>query len=469
MTQIQRSLTKLVVLLVVAAGVGAYAWFGVHEAEKKAGEKKEAEAKAFDFDKAQVKRLVLEAQGGRVELEKDGDDWRITAPVTARADKWAAGAIVDKLADLKSREVLAEDRSDLAGFGLDAPSVRVRLGLADGRELLLVVGEENPFDNSLPYLRNDDPRVYLAESGLKLPLDKGLFDLREKALVTHEDREVQSLEVAVGATRWSVERQGENWRLTAPIQDGADRATVEGLLSRVRNARAKAFVHETAPDAAGLKALGLDKPKASLVFSLGADRARKTLQVGEAGGKVYARLAEGGPVMEVESAFASGLEKPLEEVRDKTVAAFDREQVRRLEISPADGETLVVSRGKEKKEGAAWESDVFTLVGRPESPKAWKLSSALYTLSSLKGVSIAEENAKSLAKYGLDKPQASWAVFGEGDAELARLLIGGEKGGRYFAAKAGSTRVYEVEKSTVDELPRRLADLVDSPAEGGSD
>ena len=101
--------------------------------------------------------------------------------------------------------------------------------------------------------------------------------------------------------------------------------------------------------------------------------------------------------------------------------------------------------------------------GKSDKIKRWKADSAFYTLSGLKGVAIADEAAADLAKYGLDKPRFTFVATDEGGQELARILIGAESGTHYYAAKAGSQRVVEVEKSTIDDLPKKADDLIEAP------
>ena len=120
----------------------------------------------------------------------------------------ALRALDDKLADLKAKNLkasikdaspeylVAEGADKLKKYGLENPRFAVTLKLKDGKELKLAVGEESSFDQSLYYTRGSDNHVYLAESGLRYPLDKGLFDLRDKSIVTHEDKDVQSFTVS---------------------------------------------------------------------------------------------------------------------------------------------------------------------------------------------------------------------------------------------------------------------------------
>lgn len=470
MTQAQRSLVTMGVLVVAACAVGAYAYFGVHKAEVAEQERKDTEARAFSFDREKVRAVTLTSNGVTTELEKEGDAWRIVSPVKARADRYAVDAIINKLHDLRSQEVIAENQSAKSDFGLDAPPLRVRLALDGGEERVLEVGEQNPYDQSFPYATSGDGRIFSADSGLKWPLDKSLFDLRDKAIVTHEDSEVRALVVESAAGQaWSVERDGDGWRLTSPVSDQADRRAIDSVLSKLRGARARAFLLEEPGDAKELATYGLDTPSLVVTFALGEDRAKRTLHAGEVTKdgetKVYVRLVEGGPVMEVDGAFISGVAMPVAALRDKSIATFDREKAARIEIAPLDGETLVVTRSVKRLDGQDHESEEFAIEGRSDRVKTWTLSSMLYGLSALEGHELVEDDAKDLALYGLDAPRVSWTVQDASGAELARVLIGSEIGPtRVYAMKGGTRRVYVAEKATLDDLPRTLADIVEAPA-----
>jgi hypothetical protein len=480
MSKSTRSLVTTLVLTAVA-GIALYVGvFQTHKDEEKKEKEQASAAKAFDFSKADVKGVTLVAKGATTVMEKEGEGWMITSPVATRAEKSSVDAIIDKLADLKAKNLrasvkeappeylVAEGADTLKKYGLDNPRFVVKLSLTDGKELKLAVGEESHFDQSLYYTRGEDNRVYLAESGLRYALDKGLFDLRDKAVVTHEDKDVQSFTVSGNGAAWTVERDADGWKLTSPMADRADKTAIESVLSKIRNARAKAFpLDDPQSDAAMLAKLGFDKPAVEVVFAIGADKAKKTLQITSVddGGvkKAYARLAEGGPVAEVDTTLSTDLVKPVADLRDKTVAPFEREKLAKLQIIPADGAPVVLTRTKTRPPDGGAESDEIALEGRSEKLKTWKATSAFYTLSNLRGVTIADETASDLAKYGLDKPKVTFVVTDAGGQELSRILIGNETGTRYYAVKAGSNRVLEVEKSTVDDIPRKAEDIIDTP------
>lgn len=465
-----KSLVSMLVMLAAAGGAASYAYWGVLKAENDEQARKEAETKAFDFESKAVKRVSLTAKGATTVIERDGDGWKLTAPIATRADKFAIDPIVDRMTGLKHKAVVQDDASRAAEFGLASPSITVAATYTDAagaeKTAELKIGGENTFDMSVYFAKGGDARIFSAEGGLQSTFDKALFDLRDKAIVTHEDKDVQTFSAETNGAAWAVERDGSGWKLTSPVQDAADTAAVEGVLSKVRSLRAKVFAAETIGPAE-LATYGFDRPAALVTFGLGQDRARKQLQFGKAtvdgSEKTFARLVEGGPVVEIDASILTDLAKSAADLRDRSVSPFDREKVLKLEIAPLDGEKLVVTHTKEKAPDASFATDKYEVAGLDGKLKSWKLSSAIYTLSSLKGTSLVEDAAKDLKKYGLDTPNVRFTAFGEGDQKLAEILIGAQAGTKYYAMKAGSNRVYEVEKGTIDELPRKKDDLVDAP------
>ncbi len=464
-----KSFLTLLALVVLAGGVVAFAYFGVFRADMKAQAAKDNASHAFQFHKKKVKTVALTAKGKTTIVERQGGGWKIVSPVMTLADTSSVNAIVDKLHDLEFKSVVAKNESKAKDFGLDQPQFEVKATLDSGRLLDLKVGMENAFDNSLYYVTNKDKRIFQAEDALKWPLDKTLFDLRDKRIITAQLADVEQFSVETNGSDWSVEHDGDQWKLTVPIQDQADKSVVESVINRIGYLQAKSFAAETAPaDQAGLAKYGLDKPVAQVTYLIGHDRAKTTLDIGQVGPKgkekTYARLVEGSPVWEIDGSILKALEKTPNDLRDKTIDAFKKADVAKLVIRPAKGQPLTILRTEVKKKGASFPTDEFTVNGQSKGLKEWKLSSALYTLSTLKGTSIVEEHAKDLSKYGLDKPRLSFTAFDKAGKQLAEILVGTENATSSYAMAAGSDRVYQVSKYTVDDLPKSMADVLEKPA-----
>lgn len=472
MKQTQKTMLTSGVLVLVASGLGAYAVFGVQKPEE---QKEAAKTKAdtvFDgFDKEHVKALEVKAKGSDVQLMKDGKDWKVTSPVKADADVDVVNALLAKLGELKRKSTVDEKPADLAKFGLAPPKVSVTATLDDGKKLELAIGEDNGFDSSVYFKRGDLAQVDAGESSLKAPLEKNLFDLRDKRLVHVDDADVKGLAVKLGQAAYTLERGADGkWTIALPVKERADSAAADRLLSQLKNARATSVAAESA-SGAELAKFGLDKPRGVVTLTVG-DKAVKTFAFGvnKTGTTAhdYVQVNGAGPVLEVEASLSSQFEKPLFELRDKLVATFDKDAVKRVAIELAGQDTIEYTRTKPASPDGGYVEEQFAIV-KPHAAEAkkWKCSGALYALSNLRAAAFVDEHAdaKALARFGLDKPARTYTVYGDADKVLARIKVGKLEGTRYFVQEGGSTRVDAVEKATVDDLPKSLDDLVEKPAE----
>ena len=121
--------TGLAVL--VLAALGSYVWF----VERKQEPKREGEREKVTMltvDKAKASGLTLSSTGAEtIELLKEGEGWKLTAPFAAPADGTAVDALLTSLEKLEADEVVAEQVSDFAQYGLDSPSRKVQAKLTE--------------------------------------------------------------------------------------------------------------------------------------------------------------------------------------------------------------------------------------------------------------------------------------------------------------------------------------------------
>lgn len=471
MKQAQKSLVTAGGLLVVAGAVlGAALW--VNRDVERQEKQKEDQAKLFAFDKAKVRSVRLEKGKDLVAeavRDENGKPWRLVKPVQADADDATVNAIVDKLAELKQKKDLGGD-TDPKQPGLDAPRFKVTLALDDKKEHGIEVGADNPFDSSMYVRKLGEKTVRIVEGWHKTPLDKSTFDLRDRRVARIEDAaEVRSASVT-NDNPYTLVKSGADWKLTGPgheTPEAADSSTADRVVSTLKNLRATAVAAEGAFDE---KKFGLHRPKVAVEIDLavagGKDTFRRKLAIGEATSKVYARRDDAKTVFEVDKAVLKDLAKDWFELQDKTVAKFDREQVRMLEIEAPGAAKVAVSRRKDAPPDGGYADEKFA-VEAPASgaAKRWKISSALYSLASLKAAAFATGKPK------LDKPRV-YTVKGEKDAVLARITVGGplpKNDKRLYVMAEGKDRVYEVEKATLDDLPKTLDDVLDTPPPAAAD
>ena len=218
------SLTGIVLVL----GVGAY--FAHRHKDK-------PEALLTPLAVEGVNKIVVEWPGSpTIQLEKNADEWRLTAPVAARADRFeAVGAT--SLASTKVQEAVDGEGLDLKEIGLAPPDHVVTLN-----DVRIEFGAQDPLQGRR-YVRVDGA-VNLIEDPATAALDKDYADLVSKELFAKAD-ELVRIELPAGLTL----SRGADGSWTAPA--GTANATPAALKTLADGWKdAQAMWNEAAPGAA---------------------------------------------------------------------------------------------------------------------------------------------------------------------------------------------------------------------------
>ena len=492
MTQTQRTLALLCGLLALAVGLGLYAYYGVMKKDETESTRKELQDHLFAAVQPGEKspdggapllefsRITVTAKGATTVLEKaPGGAWAITAPVQAPVDKLTVDSLVSQLQTAKFKDLVDEapDDAALARYGLKAPqfSVTAEASLAGAggaqgkREVALQGGIENTFDGSVYLQRKGEKPVYSAQGGVRWSLEKTTYELRDKELFAFEEPKLKSLEVKSKRNGYALERDAaKSWRLTRPFASAADATSLASMLSSLKSERALAF---PADGAEARQALGLEVPVTDATFTLVSGekvRVRFGSPGADGGDKAYA-LREGPGVTallaEVSTAAVTQLDKNPDDLKDRSVLSFKREDVSRLTFHPTEGADLVVQKKAPPADGGGgeeWE------VRAPEQgpAKKWKLSSVLWLLASLRAAQFDEESPKDWARYGIDAKSRQVALAGADGAELARLVVGKDVPGKagMLYARGSKPQLLELDGSRLADLPQALSDVLDRPA-----
>ena len=464
MKQTTKTLAGLGVLVLVAAAIGGAAlWTKKDEAEKT--EAKEKSEKLFDFDKAKVKSLKLEKEGKlTAALEKGDKGWKLVQPIEAEGDDNQIDSLLTSLTGLKQKKDLGDEK-DYKSYGLDAPKLRVTVKLDDGKEQGLETGVDNTFDNTLYVKKLGDPVVRIVDGYQRAQLDKQLLDLRNKKVAHLDDAaEVKKIEVAGVKNPYVLEKDGNTWKVNG---EPGDPAAGDRVLSAIRSLQASGIAAEKSDKLADY---GLDKPKATvkLMVASGKDAFARTVVIGQAKGgavtmKTYAKRDDSPIVFEVAEQILKDLEKEPFELQDKALVKTNREDVKKFVFESPAGK-VEVTRTKTTPPDGGFADDQYAVVGHGPAKK-WKMSSASYSITSLRAAAFEgpAPKDKDLAKYGLDKPRTV-TLYGDGDKVLARVRTGGEKDGKRYVLVDGVDKLARVEKATIDEWPWTLADALEPPA-----
>lgn len=456
------NLRNSLIMLAILLALGGYVYFVEVPHEKKTAEEK----KLLAFDKEAVVELALTYPDRVLMLKKnDAGKWRITQPVEADADDTSVKNLLNAVADAEVKRTLEDVPQDLAVYGLTTPVVKVKLTLKDGKTFpSITFGKDTPVGFSTYAQKEGDAKVILVPQTLRMGLIKEVKDLRDRTILTFNDNEVRKLEIRTPDREIVLNKADTGWTLTKPTPAKADDAEVKTFLSNLRSLTAQDFLEQPM---VSLSEFGLEPPRMSISLTLGADKAQKTVLIGDEktddkGTKTrYVKRTDlDKPLFLAGEWVWRDLDKKVADFRDKTVAQFTAEQAKKVEVKRQDGENFVLTRSADNK----WGIDK-TQEGTLREPA---LSQFVEELRQLRGFEIAAENPTDLSAYGLAPPFVSVAVS-DGEGKKLATILAGQKGEgearKTFAMAEGSETVFGLRDYVFDRLNKKPADFWEKSAE----
>jgi hypothetical protein len=431
----------LILAIILACIFGFYYYFEVYRAPKV--EKKEEEAKkVFHFEQNDVKKLVIANEEGTFTCQLKGKEWKIVKPIKAECDKEAIDTLIQSLHNLDFSRVIEEEPTNLQQYGLAKPLVKITFS-AKGKENMIIVGDENPTGSSAYAQRAGEKKVLLVDSYVRNSLNKKLFDLRDKGVITFELNEVKQFSLQKGSLLVEGRMKGEGgWALIKPVNDKADGNKVEEVLNKFRNAKVKEFIDEHPKS---LEPYGLENPQARLMVWLGKEKALKSLLIGkkeeeEKKKGYYAKLQEAENVFIVEEDLLKDIPSDVFSWRNKKLLVFKRDDVKGIGLHTAEDNIMV------KKE----DKDVWSMT-RPLKTKAdrWEISSLLSDIDSVKSTGFIDPPLKDDSYYGFDKPFLELSLWLKDAKTPISIAIGKEKGEKEGEEKEKELYVRSTQKKSI--------------------
>jgi hypothetical protein len=338
---------SLLVLLVLAAGLGAYIYFV--ESKRDLTDPETRKEKVFTVETGKIEEVELRTPKGDTTLKKNGTAWQIVAPVPAAADESTVSSIVSALETLEMQQSIQDSPSSVAQFGLEPARMSVAFKVAgETTPRRLNIGNKNPTGSDLYARVEGQPKLFLIASHLEDTLNRSTLDLREKSMLKFERDGVDSIRIAPAASpAVTLARSGADWRLTAPVDTRAESSAVDTLINRASQATFKAVVagEPKPPSDADLRKYGLDRPR--FVLELGAGSTRATLAIGNKldDSSVYARDMSKPLIVTVEASLLNDLSKTADDLRVKDVFAFKPYTALGIELTRA-GATVAFEKSK---------------------------------------------------------------------------------------------------------------------------
>jgi hypothetical protein len=242
------------------------------------------------FNEFDAKEIRLKNPQGEFALVKDGRGWKLTAPVDSKAEHAEVTTILNALSLDKVKEYLDSNPPSEKEARLDQPTMDVTVfedkekkeekgqeGAPAKSERIkerLLVGRRK--DNDRYYAKDESRKeIFLIDKTVFDKLNKSLFDLRDKSILSFRRGDIDAIEISSGKGKLILKKEQADWLIKEPGAEGASGGSegkqkaqfskVVALFETLEKNKVKDFIDRPA----ALTGYGLEKPKVEVTFKKG--------------------------------------------------------------------------------------------------------------------------------------------------------------------------------------------------------
>ena len=420
------------------------------EFKGKGEEYEEKKLVALSFD--EVTKIIFKKPDETLTFEIDEEgEWLIKDPLEAKADKYEVNRLAENFSDLRIERVVEEMSEDPGKY--EIPQKEISLYFKDKEQpVKILIGMENPLDNTFFAKREDEERVVLVPSHLKSLMEKKIFDFRKKDIFNFETDNVKNIKLRAKKIQWEAQKKEEEWFLTKPAGALAKSSQINDILSSLSNLKAKEFVSEDKTKEE-IKKYRLDTSEYQITLSIPLENQEITFSLQKEEEKVYATTSLSSKIVQTEDSILSDLEKEAEELREKKVLSFYSWEVKKLHLKKGKID-LTVAKGEEDK----W---FFESPLKEEADKN-KIETFIRKIESLEADEFIDPPL-NLEDHGLEEPKAEVKIWVEEDEEKIKeitVFIGSEdkEAKKVVVRNARFGYLFRVDSSFLEEFPRDMKD-----------
>ncbi len=376
-----------------------------------------ASVKLLNLPEDQIQNIEIKKRTGEtLQLQRNDSQWQITAPRLLRADADAVSSMLSTLSSLSSDRTVEEKATTLDQYGLTQPAIELNIVDKNKKTTMLLIGDDTPAGTAVYAAIAGDPRVFALSSYKKGSFDKSSNDLRDKRLLTFESDKVSSIELTAKKQTIAFGRSKDQWQIVRPrpFRSEDDKKLQAAFASGTLLVTAKVM------DVSGAQELQVRKNKDDY----------------------YAKSSAVTGVYKVSTGTGTGLEKGLDDFRNKKLFDF----------AFADPEKIELHNGPKSyfltRSGGDWWSN-----GTKMDPG---------TVSAFID-KIRDLSASKFPESGFATPVMDLTVTSDGGKRVEKVLLS-KNGDNYEAKRENEPALYELNASSVSELQNSAAELKPAPA-----
>lgn len=436
----------LLIAAAVLALLGGLVWWSNKAQKAKEGQPpKDASPKLVAIPEDQLQQIELVKKDGETTILRKDDKgkWELTAPKPLNVDQDAVNNISSTLASFNTDRLVEEKAADLTPFGLNSPSLVVTVTRKDGKKEKLLFGEETPTGSGVFAKLENDPRVFTVATWNKSNFDKTYRDLRDKRLLTFDSDKLSRVELNAKNQTIEFGKNNQNeWQILKPRPLRADSFQVEEIVRKLRDAKMDTSAsEEDLKKAAG----AFGGAKLTAVAKVTDNAGTQQIEIRKDKDNNYwakSSVVEG--IHKVGSDLGEGLDKGLDDVRNKKLFDFGFSEPSKVEVA-AGGKTAVY-----QKSGDKWNSGPKTM----DSASVQNLIDKLRDLTSTK-----------FADAAFPAPILEMTVVSNEGKRTEKVAVA-KTGATYLARRENEPSVYEVPSTAVEDIQKAASEVKEAEAGG---
>ena len=365
--------TTFILLLTVLLAGGAY-WLLIGAPDR--DERRVAGLGALQLRPERVQQLILEREEFHITARRVDDEWRIVAPVSARANAGEMDRILSSLRSLPRGAVitprdLRESGLTRHDYGLERPSAFIEWSDELMRYRLLI-GRASPLGDHLYVMFENGEDIFSVPVSLWDIWPESVVTLRDRILFHGDPRRAYRFEVRRPGSLLQVQQFEDGaWRIQQPAPALADSAAVRQWIDRAFEWRIAEFIADSISDPS---VYGLDDAAIQVTIWTEGQPTGQSILVGNAieanSDWVYARRRSGESVFAIPKTIMETATVRSHSLRDRTLVPVLGGRIQHVTIE-AGTERVVLAKQAENdwlitapKQAEADQSRVDELIDR---------------------------------------------------------------------------------------------------------
>jgi len=431
-------LRGLIIAIIVLAGLtGVLYWSTKHQPKETTEASADISPKILAIKEADISKVDLKRKGSdEVSLEKNSSGkWQITAPKPLGADQSAVSSMLGTFSSLSSDRLVEEKASSLDQYGLSAPSLEIDLAQKDGKTQKLLLGDDTPAGNSVFAKLGDDPRVFTMPRYDRTSIDKTANDLRDKRLLTVDSDKISQLELIAKKQDIEFDRSKDQWQIVKPRPLRADGSQVDELVRKLTDAKMD------------LNGAPADDKKIAAAFAAATviatakvtdQSGTQELQVRKNKDDYYAKSSAVTGVYKVGSDLGQGLDKGLDDFRNKKLFDLGFEDPSKIEMHVGSKAYFLTKGGEDWWSGNGKKMDA---------------DSAQSFVDNVRDLS-----ASKFVDSGFAAPVIDLIVTSNDGKHAEKVLIT-KQSDAYVAKRENEPALYQLDSKTVEDLQKSADEM----------